>query len=236
MEGRQMQAVLFDLDGTLLDLDLNDFLHRYLAALEEATRPLFGDPDDRAEFMRALNASVGAMTEPHAGRTNREVFFTDLHNRTGIDLEAHWPVFEDFYANVFPTLVGTARPAKGARRAVQTALDLGLRVAIATNPIFPRVAIDHRMSWAGVADLAVDVVTTYEQMESCKPSPSYFRQTAGLLEAAPAHCLMVGDDRMLDMPASDVGMRTFYVGAHDGVAADFSGDLDDLADLLPRLL
>ncbi|MEA5075763.1 MAG: HAD family hydrolase [Coriobacteriia bacterium] len=231
-----MQAVLFDLDGTLLDLDLSDFLRRYLAALEEATRPLFAEPADRASFMHAFNASVGAMTEPHPGRTNREVFFSDLRDRTGIDLETHWPVFEDFYAEVFPTLVGDARPAKGARRAVQTALDLGLRVAVATNPIFPRVAVDHRLTWAGVADLPVDVITTYEQMESCKPSPSYFRQTAGLLETAPALCLMVGDDRALDMPASDIGMRTFYVGAHDGVAADFSGDLDDLADLLPRLL
>lgn len=231
-----MQAVLFDLDGTLLDLDLSDFLRRYFIALEEAARPLFTDPGDRGAFMRALNASVGAMTEPHPGRTNQSVFFSDLYDRTGIDLDTHWPVFEDFYAEVFPTLVAGARPAKGARRAMQTALDLGLRVAIATNPIFPRIAVDHRLTWAGVADLPVDVVTAYEQMESCKPSLSYFRQTAGLLEAAPAHCLMVGDDRLLDMAASDIGMRTFYVGTHEGVAADFSGDLDDLADLLPRLL
>ena len=231
-----MQAVLFDLDGTLLDLDLSDFLRRYFAALEEATQPLLTGAQDRASFMKAFSAGVGAMMTSHPGRTNQEVFFDDLRARTGVDAQAHWPVFEDFYTEVFPGLMADAGPAKGARRAVSTALDLGLRVAIATNPIFPRIAVDHRMSWAGVADLPVHVVTTYEQMESCKPSPSYYRQTAGLLEVAPVDCLMVGDDRTLDMPASDVGMTTFYVGRDSGVAADFSGDLDDLADLLPRIV
>ncbi|MBN2840755.1 MAG: HAD family hydrolase [Coriobacteriia bacterium] len=231
-----MQAVLFDLDGTLLDLDLSDFLRRYFEALEQAAEPLFDASQERSSFMKDFRSAVGAMMTPHPGRTNQEVFFDDLLARSGMDLEAHWPVFEDFYADVFPGLAADAGPAKGARRAVTTALDLGLRVAIATNPIFPRVAIAHRMTWAGVADLPVHAVTTYEQMESCKPSPAYYRQTAGLLEVAPMHCLMVGDDRMLDMPASDVGMSTFYVGRDAGVAADFSGDLDDLADLLPRLV
>ena len=46
---------------------------------------------------------------------------------------------------------------------------------------------------------------------------------------------MVGDDRSLDMPAADLGMRTFYVGRSKGVPADWSGTLEDLADLLPRL-
>ncbi|MHB1136325.1 MAG: HAD family hydrolase [Coriobacteriia bacterium] len=231
-----MQAVLFDLDGTLLDLDLSDFLRRYFVALEDAARPLLNGAEERATFMKAMNAAVGAMMTSHPGRTNQDIFFDDLCARTGVDLKAHWPVFEDFYAEVFPGLVADAGPAKGARRAVTTALDLGLRVAIATNPIFPRIAVTHRMTWADVADLPVHVVTTYEQMEACKPSPAYFRQTAGLLEVPPAQCLMVGDDRTLDMPASDVGMSTFYVGKDSGVAADFSGDLDDLAELLPLLV
>ncbi|MDY0341024.1 MAG: HAD family hydrolase [Coriobacteriia bacterium] len=231
-----MQAVLFDLDGTLLDLDLSDFLKRYFAALEKAIQPLLVGSQDSSSFMKAFSDGVGAMMTHHPGRTNQDVFFDDLLSRTGVDGRTHWSVFEDFYDEVFPGLMAEAGPARGARRVVSTALDLGLRVAIATNPIFPRIAVDHRMSWAGVADLPVHVITTYEQMESCKPDPLYYRQTAGLLEVAPTDCLMVGDDRTLDMPASDVGMTTFYVGKDSGVAADFNGDLDELADLLPRLV
>lgn len=231
-----MRAILFDLDGTLLDLDLDAFLRRYFVALEDAARPIFTSDQDRAAFMESLPHSIRAMMEPHPGRTNREMFFAHMYEQAGVDMELHWPVFETFYAEVFPTLAGTAGPAKGARRAVSTAIDLGLRVAIATNPIFPRSAIDHRLRWAGVDDLPLTVVTAYEEMYACKPHAEYYRQTSELLGADPHDCLMVGDDRALDMPASDIGMRTFYVGPHKDVPADFTGDLDDLADLLPRLL
>ncbi len=230
-----MLAVLFDLDGTLLDLDLGAFLKRYFVALDEASSPL-AVGQAPADFMTALHAAVGTMMESHPGRTNRDVFFDDLLRRTGVDLNDHWPVYERFYRDVFPTLGDCAGPAKGARRAVTTALDLGLKVAIATNPIFPRIAVEHRLAWAGLGDVELPVITTYEDMLACKPHAEYYRQTAGLLGVSPDECLMVGDDRTLDMPAADVGMRTFYVGPDPSAPADMRGNLDELADLLPRLV
>lgn len=234
-EGCPMRAILFDLDGTLLDLDLEAFLDRYFSALETAAVPLARRTRGTNSIMDSIGASVRAMTLPHAGETNEAVFYREFLAHTGIDLTEHWPVFGDFYAEVFPTLRDTARPAKGGRRAIETAMGLGLRVAIATNPIFPRAAIEQRMDWAGILDLPVDVVTTYEVMEATKPLPDYYRQVAAMLGVAPAECLMVGDDRSLDMPAADIGMRTFYVGPDEYAYADGRGDLDDLADALPLM-
>jgi FMN phosphatase YigB (HAD superfamily) len=231
-----MRAVLFDLDGTLLDLDLGAFLDRYFAALEAAAGPLAPHMRADADAMSAIHAAVRAMMLPHAGETNENVFYQQFHALTGADLSVHWPVFGEFYANVFPTLGDTAAPAAGARRAVSTALDLGLKVAIATNPIFPREAVACRLAWAELADLPVHLVTTYETMEACKPDAVYYLQTAQLLGVAPGECLMVGDDRSLDMPAADVGMRTYYVGDDVDAPADMRGDLEALADLLPRLV
>ena len=230
-----MRAILFDLDGTLLDLDLSAFLKRYFVALDAVSAELAGRCAPGA-FMPALHAAVGAMMEPHPGRTNRDVFYEDLLARTGVDLNEHWPVYERFYREVFPTLADTAGPAKGARRAATTALESGLAVAIATNPIFPRAAVEHRLAWAGLGDLSFPVVTSYEDMVACKPHADYYRQIAELLGVAPHECLMVGDDRTLDMPAADVGMRTFYVGTDEAAPADLRGDLDELADLIPRLV
>jgi len=45
----------------------------------------------------------------------------------------------------------------------------------------------------------------------------------------------VGDDRSLDLPAADVGMRTFYVGDSAAAPADFRGTLTELPDVLARL-
>jgi len=124
-----VRAILFDLDGTLLDLDLSAFLKRYFVALD-AVSAQFAERCAPGTFMPALYAAVGAMMEPHPGRTNRDVFYDDLLARTGVDLNEHWSVYERFYRDVFPTLGDTAGPAKGARRVVTTTLELGLQVRL----------------------------------------------------------------------------------------------------------
>lgn len=230
-----MRAILFDLDGTLLDLDLGGFLKRYFVALDEVSAPL-AEALPPGVFMANLHRAVGRMMEPHPGETNEQAFYRELLETTGVDLREHWPVYERFYREVFPTLAGTSGPAAGARTVVTTALDLGLKIAIATNPIFPRAAVQHRLAWAGLADLEFDAITTYEDMIACKPHADYYRQTAAMLGVAPSECLMVGDDRALDMPAADIGMQTFYVGDDALATADMRGTLEELADLLPRLV
>lgn len=227
-----MPAILFDLDGTLLDIELQEFLRAYFTAIAEATAPHFPG----LHVGEAILASTEAMQRPHPGSTNRDAFNADFAARTGIDLSlpGHHAVFETFYDEVFPGLGRGYGPAKGARRAVETALGLGMSVVVATQPIFPRAAIEHRLAWAGLTDLGLDVLTTYEVMHACKPSTDYFREAAAMVGHAPSDCVMVGDDRSLDMPAADVGMRTFYVG-RGAAGAHWYGDLDDLAHLLPRL-
>lgn len=226
-----LRGVLFDLDGTLLDLDLGGFLRRYFAALSEVTQERFGASD----IGPAILASTAAMQTAHPGRANRKVFNEDFLARTGIDLDQEWKVFDDFYRDVFPTLGDGYGPVPGAREAVVCAHSLGLKLAVATQPIFPRAAIDHRIRWAGLAGVPFDVVTTYEIMESCKPWPSYFLQTAEMLGCAPSECLMVGDDPDLDMPATAAGMTTFYVRENGRAKPDYRGTLADLPALLERL-
>jgi len=227
----KLRGVLFDLDGTLLDLDLGAFLNRYFITLGSVASPHFPGVD----FMGALLASTSAMQRPHPGRTNKEVFDDDFLARTKVDLDGHREMLDTFYRDVFPTLGDGYGPARGARAAVETARALGLRVAVATQPIFPAVAIMHRLAWAGLADVEFDAITTYETMRACKPLPAYFEQTAAMIGCAPDECMMVGDDSGLDLPAAAVGMRTFYVGDDPKACADHRGTFEDLSALLPRL-
>ncbi len=230
-----MQGILFDLDGTLLDIDLESFLERYFSALGRALEPLTTGPDGVSRALAALNVATHAMVVAHPGRTNREIFHEKFLALTGIDLDEHSEVFTRFYAEEFPLLGDGFGPAAGARDAVERALELDLRVAIATNPIFPLSAVEHRIAWAGLGDLPLHAVTTYETMHACKPLPEYYRETAELIGVAPERCLMVGDDRVLDLPAASTGMRTYYVGPEPAVESDFSGDLVELARILPLL-
>jgi len=232
-----LSGVLFDLDGTLLEIDLDAFLRDYFAALGPVVAEVMGADADVDVALQAVMTSTEAMTLPHADSTNREAFNATFRRLTGtnLDLDEYALPFERFYAEVFPTLRGKMVPRPGAREAVETALSLGLKVAIATNPIFPLSAIRERMRWACIDDLPVQVVTSYETMHATKPLPGYYSQTAGMLGVDPLGCLMVGDDRTLDMAAADIGMRTFYVGKAPIPASDYSGSTADVASLLERL-
>lgn len=229
-----MRGVLFDLDGTLLDIDLDTFLARYFGALGPVVADVIGTHDHRAALDAVMGATQAMMTS-HPGMTNQQVFDVRFAEMTGADIRTSFQVLDDFYAKVFPALGEGMGPNEGAREAVAAARDLGLKVAVATNPIFPAVAVRERLRWAGLGDVAFDVVTTYENMHACKPDPDYFHETAELIGAAAEDCVMVGDDPSLDMPAAATGMFTFYVGDSGQPHGTARGSLLDFAELLPHL-
>ncbi|MBS3957427.1 MAG: HAD family hydrolase [Clostridiales bacterium] len=231
-----MQGILFDLDGTLLDIDLRSFIGRYFIALSNAMRRIGPQHGTGESLMRAVHEATEAMMLPHPGTTNQERFNQEFERLTGVDLNEYRDVFDQFYDEEFPALRDGYGPMRGAHTALQTSRELGLRIAVATNPLFPRRAVEHRLAWAGLDGFEFDVVTSYETMHACKPYAEYFRQTAEALGVEPTSCLMVGDDRVLDLPASDVGMKTYYVGTDPDAPADYRGDLETLAITLPFLI
>lgn len=226
-----LRAVLFDLDGTLLDIELESFFARYFGAIRAFAEPYFPGVD----VLGGIIAGTTVMQKAHPGLTNREAFKATFGELTGIDLDTDQPIFDRFYRDVFPTLRTGYTPLPGARDAVLAAQHAGLKVAVATQPLFPEAAVAHRLAWAGLADIEFDLVTTYESMRACKPMPEFFTQVAEELGCLPADCLMVGDDRQNDMPAGATGMRTYFVGADVDVPCDFRGSLMDLPELFRRL-
>lgn len=227
------KAILFDLDGTLLDSNMETFLPHYLQRL--AARVAHLAPPQA--FIAHLLQATGAMSANDGRATNAEVFaraFYPFAGRTRAELE---PIFEAFYAEDFPRLRELTRPRPEARPIVQLALASGYDVAIATNPLFPETAVRQRMAWAGVDDLPFKWITTYENSHFCKPNLSYWAEVCGRVGHPPEACLVVGDEHM-DMVAAAIGCPTYLTpGPATALqpatpAPTYRGTLAELAALL----
>jgi FMN phosphatase YigB (HAD superfamily) len=202
----ELKAVLFDLDGTLLDVDITVFLEHYVKAAAAFVAHLV--PARR--FVPCLMQSSQAMMGNDGRETNQAVFEKAFYPCVGRAVEELEPVFMDFYTNEYPKLRQYTQRKPEARLAVQTALERGCDVVVATNPLFPLPAIQQRLEWAGVADLPFRLVTSYENSRCAKPNLLYFEQVLDLIDHSPEACLMVGDED-LDMVAAHLGISTFLV-------------------------
>ena len=204
-----VRAILFDLDDTLLSNDMDSFLPRYLKLISGYAANRY----DPALLVQHLLAATQAMLEAaNPAASNEDAFWDSFSQLTGFDRNEMIPFFTRFYLDHFDELQRVTERRPEARPLVEWAFRQGHTVVIATNPMFPRVAVDRRLAWAGIDDFDYTLVTSYENMHFTKPHPAYYREILTRLNCSPAEALMVGDDWDRDMvPAAKVGIKTFWV-------------------------
>ncbi|NLW10040.1 MAG: HAD family hydrolase [Firmicutes bacterium] len=205
-----LRYLFFDLDGTLLPVETDFFFYHYMSAL----RPNFSHLIPPEEFDRHLLGSTKKMvTDADPSLTNEEVFWGDFSARTGYPRAELEPVFQQFYEEQFPALqkhVEAELPGP-AREILESALAAGFSLVIATNAIFPEMAIRERLAWINCHDLPFAFVTTFENMHFCKPNPQYYQEILDILQVSPGDCLMIGNDPEEDLTAAFLGMKTCLI-------------------------
>ncbi len=202
------KAILFDLDGTLLPMDYEAFLSGYFRYLCENLAPHGYQPKPLIE---AVWAGTTAMIRNDGSKTNETVFWDRFAALLGERCLADKPLFELFYQNEFQKVEAYCRRAPEAAQVVARAREKGVRTILATNPIFPAVATQSRMRWAGLSPADFELYTTYENIGYSKPNPAYYREILRRTGLAADECLMVGNDVDEDMVAGEVGMRVFLL-------------------------
>ncbi len=228
-------GVLFDLDGTLLPLDLDTLVREYMKAVVGHMAPVL--PPERL-LPALLQGTLAMISHTDRSQTNQDAFFADFFPNVGATPADLMPHFDAFYRDVFPSLRRLAVSGGPGRPAVAAALARGCRVVLATNPLFPLSAVVERMRWAAVDDLPWELVTSYEEMHACKPSAAYYEEILQRTGLRPEECLMVGNDVAEDMaPARALGMSTFLVTGYElnATGTPYTGPSGTLADLADRL-
>jgi FMN phosphatase YigB (HAD superfamily) len=119
--------------------------------------------------------------------------------------------FQQFYKESFDQLKSIVTVVPYGRQLLASVLRAGLQVVIATNPIFPEIATNIRVSWANLLDLDIALKTHAENMSFCKPRLEYYQTILEIIQQEPENCVMAGNDSISDMVASELGIRTFLV-------------------------
>ncbi|MBI5934025.1 MAG: DinB family protein [Chloroflexi bacterium] len=203
-------TLLFDLDETLLDTNLNAFVQTYFQKLAERLAPHV-PPETLLKYLMLGTRNMMASEDP--AHTLREVFDESFYPFFNVDREAIAPAIEDFYDNVFPSIREVTQPIPGAVEFIEWAFAAGHRVVIATSPYFPRKATYHRLRWAGLPPekYPFALISTYDDFHFTKPHVAYFAEVLARLGWPDGPVLMVGNDVEQDLiPAAALGLATYH--------------------------
>ena len=203
-----IQAVLFDLDGTLLRVQMAEFIPRYIAGLATQCRE-FVSPK---QFEKAMLSAIRSLIRftGNGELTNEQRLFILLQQQLGVaevDLRQGFDAYRDSGMSELQPLVHSIPLAKQVLAECSGQVPL----VLATNPVFPEFMIRARLEWADLDGLHFEHLTSYENSCFCKPQSGYFEAIAERLGVAAEHCLMVGNDTQHDLSAAAVGMQTFLV-------------------------
>ena len=201
-------TVLFDLDGTLLPMDQDEFIKAYFGRL---TRKLIPHGYEAEKLVSTIWAGTKAMISNNGECTNEEAFWKKFCEAFGEEAKNDLPIFDEFYATEFSKVREVCGYNENAKKAISCVRERGFRVALATNPLFPAVATENRISWAGLKPADFEFYTTYENSSYCKPNPAYYKEILKKLGVGAEKCLMVGNDVGEDMVTVKLGMKVFLL-------------------------
>ncbi len=243
------KAVVFDIDDTLLSINLNAITDMHELYEREvlpkkndrliSARPREG-AHEAVEAVLDRGLRIALLTNPSFSRAciecrmgwGRAVLDRGLRialltnpsfSRACIECRMGWGRMLDMPFELVTTWENSTRVKPSAGYYLEALGKLGLSPEETLM-----VGNDPRM-----LDMPFELVTTWENSTRVKPSAGYYLEALGKLGLSPEETLMVGNDPKRDFPSPDIGLKTAYVGngtqpdaLGNGSMADFATSLD----------
>lgn len=189
-------------------MEQDKFANGYFSRLVKKLAPLGYEPQKTID---GIWAGTAAMVKNDGKRTNEEAFWIKFEEIFGERVNNDKPVFDDYYRNEFNEVKSDCGFNPVAADTVRKLKEKGFKLILATNPIFPAVATESRIKWAGLDKNDFELYTTYENSHYCKPNPAYYSEILEKLSLNPSECLMVGNDATEDTAANELGIEVFLL-------------------------
>lgn len=211
-----LRAVLFDVDGTLVD---SNYLH--VEAWHHAFERL-DVPADAWRIHRAIGQDSARLITAVAGE--RDEAWVERAKR----------LHSDYYRDLAPRL----RPFDGSREVLAALAGRGIRVVLATSA--PRDELELLLE-ALDAGGAIHATTSADDVETAKPDPAIIGVALERAGAEPSDAVFVGDSTWDMIAAGHAGVRAAYGLRSGGISSMELADagaravFDDPGDLLTNL-
>lgn len=232
------RTVLLDLDGTLLPIEIDEFLKSYFGLLTKEFAGIFAGE----KLIRNLMIATNKMIENNGEKSNKEVFIENFFALMEVDNnEEIMERFDLFYLEKFPLLKPDIKSSALSRQLVEALKDKDYQLVLATNSLFPIEALEERVRWVDINPKDFIFITDYQHMHYCKPNINYYKEIVQLLDLEPENCIMIGNDVQEDMVAGQLGMKTYLVTdflinrSEDEVQCDWQGSLQELLKYIQEL-
>lgn len=202
-----MKNILFDLDGTLLPMDVEEFTQKYFGYIVQTMN---NNNRDGKAILKAIGYGVDTIIKNDGTLKNDVLFWNTFEKVCGISREEIEPEFTVFYENVFDK-ISSGIQSPNMIQAVSILKEKGYKLYLTTNPLFPRIATEKRVKWAGLNIKDFELITTFENSSFCKPNINYYKEVLESQNLNVNECMMVGNDVKEDGVVESLGIPVYLV-------------------------
>lgn len=208
-----MKAILWDMDGTLID---SEPLHEKALVDALAELGLEASPDLHDHVLGMSAEDVHAWLQREVGLT--ESYFPWMHRKYRIYMDG---------VKDLPSVPGALETWKAAEAA-------GLAQAVASNS--DRIVVEANLGHMGLISPRM-VSVSRNDVRKGKPHPEIYLRAAYLVGADPSDCVVMEDSRTGAAAGLAAGMKVFLVptsAVEPPAGAEKLADFSDLTALFPR--
>lgn len=202
-----LNTILFDLDGTLLPMDMDHFMKLYFYNMGV----YFKGWIDPKQLEKNVLKATEVMIKTNDGRTNEEIFMEYFAGLIDGDIEEYKAHFAKYYETLFENVIDSTHKSDEMIEAVLLLKKKGYNLVVATNPLFPYRANIHRLEWAGMNPEWFSYISSFEDNSYSKLFTGFYEEVLNKIQKQPEECMMVGNDVFYDLNSAKLGIETYLI-------------------------